>query len=311
VDQPQEDSHSEEEEELKRPQPSFGYDIHPGVEPSPFDHPFGDGLALEEIGIGDHQEIHGSPLAAPSRPPNYQPKGISAPVSFSEPIIPISDSLHPAAASSSAPVDLSISLPAAGGHPIPVIQAPSLDPRTERLIWLFNGIKQYCESAEFKRAVNLLGKTADMVESQARSLWSLFGWGTSSNSSSSPSSSSAASNSPPNTSITHPPDTETTLTLLVVRTNWYGRDQYRFLRLDSSGFVRLRTDNLEECERTPYENLIAAQVSGSTIKFRYTQGGATTEIAYNFGDAEVARMIADALQFLKGKGSVAVSYVGN
>jgi len=197
--------------------------------------------------------------------------------------------------------------------------APKSDPRTEKLKWLFNGIKQYCETAEFKRAVNLLGKTADIVETQAKSIWSYFGWGgqaqqpqqhpsSSPPSSSSPSSPASSSTSPV---PTPPPDNELTLTLLVVRTNWWGRDQYRFLRFEQSSFVRLRTDTLEECERTPYESLIAAQVTGSTIKFRYIQGETNAEIAYNFGDPEVARMIAEALKFLKGKGSITVSYIGN
>jgi hypothetical protein len=272
-------------------------------DPSPFDPPSNEALVLEEI-LGDSMEFHpigdqssqnpdfGNDLAlgAISSASSSHSANPTAP-SSSRPSSSYSrETNHPPKQGSSAPSSSASEAKKSNGH----------DPRTERLIWLFNGIKQYCESAEFKRAVNLLGKTADLVETQAKSLWSYIGWG------SSTSSQPAASQIP-----VGPPDTELTLTLLVVRTNWYGRDQYRFLRLEQTAFVRLRADNFEECERTPYEHLVAAQVTGSTIKFRYSHGETTSEIAYNFGDAEVARMIAEALKFLKGKGSVAVSYVGN
>lgn len=215
---------------------------------------------------------------------------------------------------------------------------PQRDIRTERLIWLFTGLKAHCESAEFKRQVNLLGKTADFVESQARSVWSLFNFTKPSSGSPAPEDAGSdedggiahdladssidpsqrnASPGPNNTSNTTlfvpPSDTDTTLTLLVVRKNWYGREQYRFLRFESESFVRLRTEppNYAECERVPYTAIVSARVSSSTIQFNLLQNGTRSEIAYDFGDPHLARSLAEALKFLKGKGTVAVSFVGN
>lgn len=304
-----------------------------GMEISPFDNASDDPMMLEEIDDAELNESYhiGSPVAAPSRAPNTisSSPGSNPPHSLSSSPhhhIPVSfgPDLHSHSGSSS-PLSRSPSSNSAGPSEVAKPSSSALqDPRTKQLIWLFEGIKRYCESTEFKRNVNLLGKTANIVENQARSLWNYFGWGSSSSTTSNPAPSSTAvlsaspNQAPPNTaslgdpnSLIPPPDTDQTLTLLVVRTNWYGRDQYRFLRLEPFAFVRLRTDNYEPCEKTLYEHLIAAQVSGSTIKFRYSHGETIAEIAYNFGDAVVAGMIAEALQFLKGKGSVAVSYVGN
>lgn len=226
---------------------------------------------------------------------------------------------------------------------VPAFVQPQVprDQRTERVVWLFSGLKAYCESADFKRQVNLLGKTADFVESQARSVWGLFGFGGSSgngknndgpasgeedfennalgDSGELPNGSPQRNGSPDpssaqNTSVfVPPPDSETTLTLLVVRKNWYGRDQYRFLRFETDSFVRLRTEppNYGECERTSYASIVAARVSGSNIHFSFMLNNTRSEISYDFGDPQLARSLAEALSFLKGTGTVAVSFVGN
>ena len=220
--------------------------------------------------------------------------------------------------------------------PVSVQPQVPRDQRTERIIWLFSGLKAYCESADFKRQVNLLGKTADFVETQARSVWGLFGFGGSKandspasgeedfdnalgDSGELPNGSPQRNGSPnpasaQNTSVfVPPPDSETTLTLLVVRKNWYGRDQYRFLRFETDSFVRIRTEppNYGECERTSYSSIVAARVSGSNIHFSFMLNNTRSEISYDFGDPQLARSIAEALSFLKGTGTVAVSFVGN
>lgn len=265
---------------------------------SPFHHPADGHLLLEEIDDGYMEQYPLSePVAAPSRP-----QGVPAAFDMADGS-PQSDPVEVLSAHiNQVNVHMEEQPIVFGGNP--AVEAPKRpnDQRTEKLIWLFNGIKQYCETAEFKRAVNLLGKTADVVETQARSLWSYLTW--------SKAPTTNKEDAPADGMAAPPPDTETTLTLLVVRTNWYGRDQFRFLRLEPAAFVRLRMDH-EISDRTPYEHLIAAQVSGSIIKFRYRNGELESEDVYNFGDPVLARMIADSLQFLKGKGSVAVSFVGN
>jgi hypothetical protein len=275
---------------------------HYVVDPSSFGPSGAISDVLEEID-DEYLEIH--PIASPSRPEllNTQSRPPTASSSFNgssgSPQQPyVHNSPNYIASPSETTVD--------SGKP-----APLKDPRTERLIWLFNGIKEYCASSEFQGAVNLLGKTANMVETQAKTIWSYFGWGSKTEPPApTPALSAASSSTEQGILPSAPADTELTLTLLVVRNNWYGRDQYRFLRLDATGFVRLRPNTFEEADRTQYEQLVSAQVTGSTIKFRYHQGDTIAEISYNFGDAEVARMIAEALKFLKGKGTVAVSYVG-
>lgn len=269
---------------------------------SPFHNISGDHLLLEELDDGYMEQYPlYEPVAAPSRPAvaapaNEEIEG-SPPANLVDLVPPhLKDAREPIGEDAIAP----------NGE---AVEAPKrvLDLKTQKIILLFNAIKAYCKDADIKRTVNLMGKTAEIVETQARSLWSYLGW-----SSAPATKESNKENAPaPIDGVpVPPPDSDTTLTLLVVRTNWYGRDQYRFLRLEPTAFVRLRVTN-EFCERTLYEHVIAVQVSNSIIKIRYKNAEVESEITYNFGDPTLARMIADSLALLKDKGSVAISFVGN
>lgn len=249
--------------------------------------------------------------------------------------------------SSSAPASLPSQSQPAASQPasVPPPHIPR-DSHTEKLYWLFSSIKAYRNSTEFNRPVNFLGKTADLVESGARSLKGLFGFGSgsssntpnsgdspvlgeegsdgqdfhfagdssneASNSDSTQGNASPGSNGPSSTatasSFTPPPDTDTTLTLLVVRRNWYNREQHRFLRFEMDSLVRIGTDAPHtERARMMYSAIVSARVQGSNIHFTVADGHSES---YDFGDPQMARYLAEALSFLK-KGPVAVSFVGN
>lgn len=211
-----------------------------------------------------------------------------------------------------------------------------LDPRTSKLVSLFQLLKKHCQTAEFKRHVNLLGKTLDIVQTQTRSVWSIFGFGGGSgsdqNSQTPPNrrsslisdegqesqpqddnelNSSPVAGSP--SAMLAPEDTETTFTVLVTRRNWYGRDQYRFLRFGLDSITRMHIEPPhDERDRTLYSTIVSARVHGSIIHFTFQPAGnaPATADAYDFGDPTLASHIASSLSFLKGS-NVPVSFVGN